>query len=71
MNRFAHTDNPISVLWEVSERDVYVTHIKSHAKSNALDEYALKMGLDIENGAIDAEHEPKPTLFLEQLFPHL
>ncbi len=32
---------------------------QNYAESNALDEYALKMDLDIENGALGAEYEQK------------
>ena len=37
----------------------------NHDKSNALDEYALKIGLDNKNGAIGAEYEPKPQIIPE------
>ena len=36
--------------------------ILNHAKSNALDEYVLKMGLDIKTEALDVEYEPKPQI---------
>ena len=42
---------------------------QNYAGSNALDEQALKMGLDIQNGALSSEHEKiKNSLFFAEYY---